>query len=318
MPCGHKLPILRIPNRNLETTLLAGSLGNSFVYDWAVREKLGATALAWFFLQETPFPKALRRPRVAAFVARLNFIHLRFSAVWLSLIPPSSRTVPWRRLWAITPHERLRLRSILDAVVAELYGIDLDDFAWILRDCDHPVAKVCDKPFSRTLDPKGFWRVDKDKDPELRHPVLSLVAFHELKRIGLDAFLALQDGDGWMLPETLRLSDYGLGHDDRAREAQPVAARLGERFLPWQLEQGVEESWEECRQHAELIEKILGVNRTAAPEAPAPPVPPESTSGQQALVSTSGQALLFAPDAAQKNLFGEVDERAARRKRKRP
>ncbi|WP_437725319.1 hypothetical protein [Sorangium sp. So ce861] len=32
--------------------------------------------------------------------------------------------------------------------------------------------------------------------------------------------------------------------DARARELQPVAARLGDRFLPWQLEQGVEESRE--------------------------------------------------------------------------
>ncbi|WP_437335843.1 hypothetical protein [Sorangium sp. So ce394] len=30
--------------------------------------------------------------------------------------------------------------------------------------------------------------------------------------------------------------------DARARELQPVAARLGDHFLPWQLEQGVKES----------------------------------------------------------------------------
>ena len=53
-----------------------------------------------------------------------------------------------------------------------------------------------------------------------------------------------------MLPETLRLADLGLGHDDRAREPQPVASRLGERFLPWQLSQSVEESWAECEMHA--------------------------------------------------------------------
>ena len=60
-----------------------------------------------------------------------------------------------------------------------------------------------------------------------------------------------------MIPETLRLADYGLGHDDRAKEHQPVASRLGPRFLPWQLEQSVEESWEECRKHAELISRIV-------------------------------------------------------------
>jgi hypothetical protein len=119
---------------------------------------------------------------------------------------------------------------------------------------------VCDKAFARTLDPKGFWRVDKEKDPELRHTVLSLIAFHDLKQTifahggdreaGIKAFCQQDDGDGWMLPETLRLADYGLGHDARAKQPQPVRSRLGERFLPWQLEQSVEESWVECERHA--------------------------------------------------------------------
>ena len=55
-------------------------------------------------------------------------------------------------------------------------ALDLADFAWILRDCDHPQHALASKPFTRTLDPKGFWRVDKAEDPELRHTVLSLVA----------------------------------------------------------------------------------------------------------------------------------------------
>ena len=109
-------------------------------------------------------------------------------------------------------------------------------------------------------DPKGFWRVDKDKDPELRHTVLTLVAFHDLeekiracggdREKGIEAFLAQNDGEGWMLPETLRLADYGLGHDDRAKQPQPVASRLGPRFYDWQLAQSAEESWRECHLHA--------------------------------------------------------------------
>ncbi len=182
----------------------------------------------------------------------------------------SRGALSWRRLWAITPHERVRLRAILDAAVAELYGLDKDDFRWILRDCDHPPEKVCNGAFARTLDPKGFWRVDKERAPELRHPVLSLIAFHELKKLGLERFLALHDGDGWQLPETLRLADYDLGHDARAKEHQPVASALGERFLPWQLGEDVEASWEECRRHAELIERIM--KSSGAPLAPEPKV----------------------------------------------
>ena len=88
----------------------------------------------------------------------------------------------------------------------------------------------CDRP--KQTDPtgfnvKGFWRVDKDKDPELRHTVLTLVAFADLeakigacggdREVGIEAFLNQNEGEGWMLPETLRLADYGLGHDERAK-----------------------------------------------------------------------------------------------------
>ena len=61
----------------------------------------------------------------------------------------------------------------------------------------------------------------------------------------------------------------GLTHLVRL-EPQPVRSRLGERFLPWQLEQSVEESWEECRRHAALIERIVGPLPGAEP-APAAP-----------------------------------------------
>jgi hypothetical protein len=95
--------------------------------------------------------------------------------------------------------------------------------------------------------------VDKEKDPELRHTVLAQVAYADLCAQGLDAFLTGPDGDGWQLPETLRLADYGLGHDTRAQAHQPVAPRLGPRFLDWPLAQSPEESWAECERHAKAI-----------------------------------------------------------------
>ena len=152
---------------------------------------------------------------------------------------------------------------MLDAIVAALYGLNRDDFAWILRDCDHPLESLSDRDFTRSLDPKGFWRVDKDKPPELRHTVLSLVAFDALQACidaaggdrdaGIRAFTEQNDGDGWLLPETLRLADHDLGHDERAREPQPVASVLGPRFLDWQLAQTPEESWAECERHARAL-----------------------------------------------------------------
>lgn len=289
-PCGHVVGIL---HRRGGGHLLSIANFAAFAFDWQVRERMGGTHLTWHILDELAAlrPAQMERHqqlfRMAASLAVPSPI---FAADWVELQEEGRIQIhqPWRRLWAITDHERLRLRCILDAVVAELYGLDVEDFAWILRDCDHPVEKVNDKPFSRTLDPKGFWRVDKHRPPELRHTVLSLVAFHELKQRGLDAFLALNHGDGWMLPETLRLADYGLGHDERARAAQPVAAALGPRFLDWQLAQGVDESWDECARHAALIEQIVPT-----------PAPAAEADSDPAAAPRAGE-----PGTNQMNLFG--------------
>jgi len=137
-----------------------------------------------------------------------------------------------------------------------MFGLEFEDYQVILAGCDLPQQDS----LKFKLDPKGFWRNDSNKDPELRHTVLTQVAFHDLqskidensgdREAGIKAFLDQNDGEGWMLPETLRLADYGLGHDDRAKEHQPVASRLGPRFYDWQLEQDPEESWRECELHA--------------------------------------------------------------------
>ena len=110
--------------------------------------------------------------------------------------------------------------------------------------------------------------MDRNKDPELRHTVLTLVALHDLearirsaggdRKQGIEAFLNQNHGEGWLLPETLRLADYGLGHDDRARHPQPVASRLGPRYYDWQLTQTPEESRRECHLHAR---NLLGEHR---------------------------------------------------------
>jgi hypothetical protein len=163
-------------------------------------------------------------------------------------------------MWVLTESHRLQRRCTLDALTASLFGLGGLELEQVLRDSAQPRSAVTNREFVGRLDPKGFWRVDKDKDPELRHTVLTLIAFHDLEAkirehggdrdAGIAAFLAQNHGEGWMLPETLRLADYGLGHDDRAREHQPVASRLGPRFYDWQLTQTAEESWRECHLHA--------------------------------------------------------------------
>src|SRR5262249_49102879 len=78
---------------------------------------------------------------------------------------------------------------------------------------------------------------------------------------GIVAFLNQNDGEGWALPVTLRLADYGLGHDDRAKEHQPVASRFGPRFYDSQLAQTAKESWRECHLHARNLLGEAGYRR---------------------------------------------------------
>ena len=267
-PGIHKTPFLSAGGDRYPQTLALACIMNSFVFDSVARLKVSGLSLGWFILETLPLPGDVEvsTRRVAPIALSLNCAHASFSEVWLRMRSAGLGAIgrcPWKRLWAVTPRERVRYRSIADAIVADLYGLSRDDFFWILHDCAHPVDRLRNRAFCRTLDPKGFWRVDKDKDPELRHTVLSLVAFDALQEHiaaaggdrdkGIASFCDQNDGDGWMLPETLRLADHGLGHDERAKVPQPVASRLGPRFLDWQLAQTPEESWAECERHARAI-----------------------------------------------------------------
>lgn len=302
LPAGDSIFYLISDPSKPRKSLALVSILNSFVYDWQLRSRLGGTNLSWFVLEETCSPShdICSKYNLDLLALKLIGIMSRNAVEWLTQTkeyPPLINQV-WHRQLALSVHERLRIRSILEAIVAELYKLDYQDFSQILQGCDYPSKQVSDKTFARTLDPKGFWRVDKDKDPELRHTVLSLIAFHDLKRLGLDAFLNQNNGEGWMLPETLRLADYGLGHEERAHQNQPVAARLGPRFLPWQLEGTPEESWAECERHANNLKRLLNLHSSAPKEKnqPEKKTPPASS-------DNSAQLDLIEPAEKQLGLF---------------
>jgi len=261
-PAGHTVGIGMTAGAVAVAAVLS-----SYAFDYALRTGFGgsggAGALDPSKLTQFPVPTSKAAAKALGWTAhQLNAASVEFSAFWApAILELAERS--WKRLWAVTAQERLRLRCIVDAIVAATYGLARDDLGWILRDCDHPKVRLANKSFCRTLDPKGFWRVNKTEDPELRHTVLTLVAFDALERLiaehggdrdaGIAAFQAQNDGEGWMLPESLRLADHGLGHDERATKLQPVAGRLGPRFLDWQLVQTPEESWAECEKHARAI-----------------------------------------------------------------
>ncbi|TCD20829.1 hypothetical protein E0D86_14885 [Pseudomonas sp. IC_126] len=264
LPAVNASPVLSCSRFDGELELQ--SVLGSFEFDYIAKFKIGYLHLNYFIVEECalvrPDSISTMREVIKKISAQLSCCDESFSPAWLDVVhfdPKAS----WRSLWAVTDAERLRLRVILDALMAHLYGLDANDFSWILKDTDHPLEFLRVKANTRSLDQKRFWRIDKDNDPELRHTVLSRVAFHDLKQKGLDAFLTQNNGEGWLIPEQLRLADYGLGHDERAQEYQPVASRLGPRFYDWQVSEDVERSWQECAAHAELIRRIVPLPEVA-------------------------------------------------------
>ena len=257
VPCGHSIGVLNCPaNHRLPLSVIL----NSFVYDFALRVRFSGLNTSWFIIEETPLP-SINAGKLHQYIQSPSATLGATVMSTLASAPEYGKPKGTLKA-ALTPQECLKRIVTLNVLVSVAFSLDMAALRHILHQCDLPLSiRLGD------LDPKGFWRVDLDKDPELRHTVLTLIAFHDLeakieaaggdRERGIEAFLSQNHGEGWMLPETLRLADYGLGHDERAKHPQPVASRLGPRFYDWQLVQSADESWRECHLHAR---NMLGVD----------------------------------------------------------
>ena len=255
MPAGDTAATLFGPT--VEGALALVALGNSIAFDFVTRCRVSGLHIDYHVIDQNPVLASRRIEMLKGVIGFTNALSLTAvalapAAVDFARIDSKAVAVPG----AVAPSERLRLKAMVDAIIAVAFGLDYLDLHRILEDCD--LAE--DEVKRRSLNPKGFWRIDKDKPPELRHTVLTLVAFDALKACiraaggdlnkGMKSFLRPNYGEGWLLPETLRLADYGLGHDDRARHHQSVASRLGPRFYDWQLAQSPREEQHEWHLHA--------------------------------------------------------------------
>ena len=249
-PCGNVLPIIKPSFNDVSLKMEFIQYLTSFVFDWVTRQRMSGTHLNWHVAESLALPYPKSTPfGLPIHYARFALSGIQFAPDWVRL----SNAVPRPHLSACSPHEQLRITAMINAIAAATFGVSAPELAHILSDCDHPKGAIDGRQ------PKGFWRVDQDKSPELRHTVLTQIAFQDLedkiiaagdRDQGIEAFLAQNHGEGWMLPETLHLADYGLGRDDRAQQSQPIASRLGPRFYDWQLVQTAEEAWRECHLHA--------------------------------------------------------------------
>jgi hypothetical protein len=257
-PCGNSLGVLVPRAHELKTVLALSALLGSYAFDWVLRMRLSSMNINAFYLKETGVPlySTSLRDVLSLQCARLSLPGYRYSAEWLRFDEVASPA----RSFALTEHERLRIRVGIGAITYALWGLSTTDLPQLLAECDLPTAVSARRDAVRNISSKGLWRVGRLQEPELRATVLSVPAMFNLEGkirengndtwAGIRSFLAQNDGEGWMLPETLCLADYGFGHDERAKRPQPVASRLGPRFYDWQLAQNADDSWRECHLHA--------------------------------------------------------------------
>jgi hypothetical protein len=132
---------------------------------------MSGTNVNWFILSESPVICPDCATGIARIAAALSVTHITYALY--SDLPPSA--------WLTTIESRAQARAELDARVALLYGLDENDLSYILSDCDHPADKLSQKDFARGLDPRGFWRVDKELSPEKRHTVRTLRVFKTIQ-----------------------------------------------------------------------------------------------------------------------------------------
>ena len=264
LPCGNSVGTLDVGPDTAKLLWLQWQL-SSFLFDYVLRLRLVGLNLNYFLVGDCPAQRigATDAARlIQDFTARLSLTSPNFAVEQIKS-QATDNTGGVRRP-CLTAHERVRVRAALDAVAFATANLSHEDVRHLLTGCDMPV------PSSDAVNPKGFWRLDTNKPPELRHPLLSLVAFDDLMATirqvgdrdgGIRRFLDQHEGDGWCVPEALRVADYSVGHDDRANLPQPVSCQLGARFYDWQLVQTAEERSRECHIHAH---NALGATEYAA------------------------------------------------------
>jgi len=183
IPCGDSAYTLQVVERQTPADLLRlSAFLNSFVADYQMRLRLTGLHLSEYILSELLVPSLLftsegLAEQVSQLAARLEF-HSPSHAVakHRMYLLGEGKLHANACMTAATESERLRVRVLLDAVMASVVGLSVGNVAWLLRDCDHPASLLRSSLYCRRLSAKGFWRVDKNKDPELRHTALTQIA----------------------------------------------------------------------------------------------------------------------------------------------
>lgn len=128
---GNTVPTLETGSKDVAISLVA--IANSFVTDWLIRARIGAH-LNWTFVRAIRVPYELCveidiKRILREHCARLSCTTPEMADVWTHVFPdiPWSYDVAERDGW-----KRGELRAEIDAIVADLYGLSVPEYAYIL------------------------------------------------------------------------------------------------------------------------------------------------------------------------------------------
>ncbi|MCA9137173.1 MAG: hypothetical protein KDB00_10450 [Planctomycetales bacterium] len=152
-PYGNSAPVLSVAKGNLPKTLYLSAALNSLTFDFATRPRVGGLHLNWFIVEECPVPRVATitdsEKRLIQNATRLTFLHRRFAPQWLTLLREGcvDDEQEWKNWWAVDEADRLRLKVENEVISSGLYGLEPDDFDWMVR--------------TDETNPIGFWRVEQ-------------------------------------------------------------------------------------------------------------------------------------------------------------
>jgi len=151
-------------------TFRLGTLGflSTFPLDWCLRQFVGSN-VSLFYLKNAPIPRILPWTYLVHSAFRLSCNHGGYAPLWTEQLGDVWREPTPKHTWPVLASDDARwaVRAAIDAVVADAYGLDREQYEHVLS------------AFSHKSYPKA--------------PDLCLAAFDELKAIGLDAFTKKHD-----------------------------------------------------------------------------------------------------------------------------
>ncbi|MBK8099889.1 MAG: N-6 DNA methylase [Planctomycetes bacterium] len=184
VPCGNSLGVLR-PRPDAGPPLLvrafvAGVL-SSLLFDWTLRQRLGGTNLNAFVLTDTRLPIVDESTRidVARLALRLSALLPVQDAAWQQARDEGWLPGDWHRIShaLVEPVARRDAKVALDILVARAWGALPVDLRRLTADCALPCQVLADRRRTQRLEPKGFWRVDRQLPPAERRTIRAAAEF---------------------------------------------------------------------------------------------------------------------------------------------